>query len=130
MKCLQGCKQGNVAKLTKPGAQFLQTTGRAPEFLGILSQGHPSCNNCLQSDLQQDTSEIKLASHYKITIKDKILSAVPSLQLFQQAEGEVCLQKKKKSERTLTKQHLFSKVHFQIEKLQEVIVILSKPHIF
>lgn len=40
IKCLQGCKQGNVAK---PGAGFLQTTGRAPEFLGILSQWHTSC---------------------------------------------------------------------------------------
>lgn len=47
----------------------------------------------LPTDFQQDMSEIKLASHYKITTKDKILSAVPSLQLFQQAEGEVCLQK-------------------------------------
>lgn len=55
------------------------------------TQAVKRCNHCLQSDFQWDMSEIKLASCYKITTKDKIPSAVPSLQLFQQAEGEVCL---------------------------------------
>lgn len=67
-------------------------------------------------------SEIKLAIHYKIKTKDKIPSAVPSLLLFQQAEGEVCLLKK--SECTFTKQHLFLKVCFQTEKSQKVIITL------
>lgn len=112
MKYLQGCKQGNVAK---PGAQFLQTTGRAPEFLGVLSQWHTSCNHCLRSDFQRDMSEIKLASCYKIPTKNKIPSAVPSLQ---QAEGEFCLLKKKIAVH-LHKTTLILKVYFQTEKLQE-----------
>lgn len=45
------------------------------------------CNHCLQSDFQQDMSEIKLARCYKITTKDNIPSAVPPLN----PEGEVCL---------------------------------------
>lgn len=73
IKCLQGCKQGNVAK---PGAGFLQTTGRVPEFLGILSQTHelPSAaiaysqtfNSACQKLNQQFTTKSKLRTRFPL----------------------------------------------------------------
>lgn len=66
------------------------------QVLGILSQWHTSWQllqplPTVRLSIGQVRNEIKLASHYKIKTKNKIPSAVPSLQLFQQAEGDVCL---------------------------------------